>query len=331
MATELQKAEAHTILPVDRLGDTLLVVPHGDLGSYSPQAFQVEFQRVQELLADPSLKNLIVDLGNSRYFGSEMIGALVALRERVKDRGRAVLVEMSADTRIGLETIKADQLFEIRDSRTEVLRTIPRLTFRERLRRYRRPLVLGGTLLLVVALAYGLFVSKVGYQVFGSRTARTYMTLANQWKRYESAESQWTQEEGRVYRAELLDRLESLEETLSHPPMIAFPEDPWLTKANSQFMAVVRGQNERREQFFRCMRWSRVFIRRRTALPLPIVGPLDWDSEFGETAARRKSLESDAPPAAATGSAAEAEREVPAEPVDPDSVDPDPVDSDQVE
>lgn len=275
-ASVLEKAEGHTILPVERLGDTLLVTPHGDLGGYSPHAFHAEYQRVQDLLDDSSIKNLIIDLGGSRYFGSEMVGALVAMRQKVADRGRAVITDVSDDTLVGLEMVKADRLFELYDSRSKALHDVPRMTIGERARRHRKKLGWMVAVALLVGVAWGFHETKVGYQIFGSRTARTYETIARKWNRLEAEKVRWTAEEARSYRAVLLDDLLAMADDMQNPGLIRMREDVYLREAVMYFIGIVRNEKKRFE-FLKNMRYARSLIRKRTGLELTLLGPEDFD------------------------------------------------------
>ena len=77
------RAAQNTVLPVEQVGDLLIVTPVGDPIGFSPAVFRKEFSRVKQLAAKPSVRNVLVDFSNADYFGSAMIGSLVELRRAV--------------------------------------------------------------------------------------------------------------------------------------------------------------------------------------------------------------------------------------------------------
>ena len=295
---ELQTAESHTILPVERLGDTLLVVPHGDLGGFSQRVFQTEYQRLQKVLDDASLKHLIVDLSGSRYFGSEMLGALVALRERVVERGgRAALTDVSRDMLAGLDVIGVDGLFEVFNTRADAVSALASLTVGQRVQRHRRPIKWGLILTVAGGMIWGVHASKIGYELFGSRTARVYEQLAREWTRFDAQSQRWTQDEARTYRSELLDRLASVENSLKQTRLIPERESKWLLNSVSHFQLYVRSESEEEKtEFLRAMYSSHNLITQRTALKIPQL-PLPGDVEIEDSAGAKEPAESSDRPA----------------------------------
>lgn len=234
MDADLKLAESHIILPAERLGDTLLISPHGDLGSYSAQTFHTEFQFAQKLVAQPRIKNLIIDLGGSRYFGSEMLGALLALRAPIVEQGgRAVLVHVSKDTMVGLSVIKADTLFEIMSTRSEALRKVARQTISDRVHHNRRALRWTAALLILLLGTWWLYASKVGFQVVGSRTARAYEEIAHLWREYEIGQGTWTSVESHAYGDKIIDELESIDKSIKRRHLYAVRDDHWLIDRKS--------------------------------------------------------------------------------------------------
>ena len=110
----------HVVFPLKRKGDTLIVSPAGDVGSFTSADVQGELNQVVKLFDDPRLKNVIVDLGSSNYFGSEMIGAINFLGSHVRERGgRFAVCEASPDMRQGLHIMKLDTIWPLHESRRE--------------------------------------------------------------------------------------------------------------------------------------------------------------------------------------------------------------------
>ena len=80
---DFEVAERHEIWPVSRVGDLLIVRPTGDLLGFQSTEFQTEYDRVKRLAAQPQYKNLLIDLSGAKYFGSQMIGSMIRLREAI--------------------------------------------------------------------------------------------------------------------------------------------------------------------------------------------------------------------------------------------------------
>ena len=83
--SDWERLPSHEVLPVERIGDLLIVRPKGDPLGFQSSQFQAEYARVTRLASDDAVKNVLVDLSASKYFGSEMIGALVRLRNAVAE------------------------------------------------------------------------------------------------------------------------------------------------------------------------------------------------------------------------------------------------------
>lgn len=79
-------------------GDTLVLTPVRDLRELESPEIEVEGKAIRDrLAADPSLRNIIVDFGETDYFGSTAIGMLIQLWQQVRERGgRMVLCRLSA-------------------------------------------------------------------------------------------------------------------------------------------------------------------------------------------------------------------------------------------
>ena len=122
----------HFVFPVERKGDTLIITPAGDAGSYAGIDVQGELNQVLRLYDNPRLKNAIVDLSGSNYFGSEIVGAMNCLGSHVRERGgRFAVCEASPDMRAGLHIMKLDTLWPLYDGRREAENAIVTQTWGE--------------------------------------------------------------------------------------------------------------------------------------------------------------------------------------------------------
>jgi anti-anti-sigma regulatory factor len=148
--------ELHSIFRVDHRGDTLIITPRGDAAGFGGAEFYREQAAVQQILKDPGVKNLVVDLGEATYYGSTVIGAINRFGIEVRSAGgRIALCRVSDDTRYILRTMKLDELWEHFPSRGQALAVMVSRPMSERL----RPSARWGLLLVGiggVALLYGL-------------------------------------------------------------------------------------------------------------------------------------------------------------------------------
>ncbi|MCA9080241.1 MAG: STAS domain-containing protein [Planctomycetaceae bacterium] len=74
------------IFAVEKTGETLCIKPRGGEG-FRYQDLHLEANSIRGQLLKPDCKNLIVDLADMEYFGSEFIGALVSMLREVRNRG----------------------------------------------------------------------------------------------------------------------------------------------------------------------------------------------------------------------------------------------------
>lgn len=75
------------IFSVRQVGDALVVSPRGEGSAFRYQDLHLESNTVRSLLNRPGINNLVIDLSQMTYFGSEFIGALVSMLREVRNRG----------------------------------------------------------------------------------------------------------------------------------------------------------------------------------------------------------------------------------------------------
>ncbi|WP_437204667.1 STAS domain-containing protein [Planctomicrobium sp. SH664] len=75
------------IFTIERLENTLVVCPHGEGSAFRYQDLHLEANTIRGHMMKPGIKNLVVDLGDLDYFGSEFIGALVSMLRETRSRG----------------------------------------------------------------------------------------------------------------------------------------------------------------------------------------------------------------------------------------------------
>ena len=201
---ELERASRHSVWPVERAGDLLIVAPRGDLAGFSVPGFRSEFDRVVRLSRNPAFRHVLVDLGAANYFGSELIGALVDLGRVVGDRGRPAepvaapvpdpasgnaLVEfvdsgrtagggeapegrlmavcsVSPDMQAGLSVMGVDRLWAVYPDRKAAVADLAKITVRDRAASSWRPLAAVGGLTLLAAVVAALAMPSVRDALF---------------------------------------------------------------------------------------------------------------------------------------------------------------------
>lgn len=75
------------IFKVELLDNTLVVMPHGDGSSFRYNELHIESNAVRARLAKTDVRNLVIDLSDMEYFGSEFIGSLISMMRETKSRG----------------------------------------------------------------------------------------------------------------------------------------------------------------------------------------------------------------------------------------------------
>jgi anti-anti-sigma regulatory factor len=77
----------------------------------------VHLKSVRELADTASPPTMLIDLSNTRYFGSAFIGFSIAIANRLKERGdgRLGICGLASFARMAFEKTKADTLFELFD------------------------------------------------------------------------------------------------------------------------------------------------------------------------------------------------------------------------
>jgi anti-anti-sigma regulatory factor len=155
--------ELHSIFRVERRGDALVITPRGDAAGFGGAEFYREQAAVQQLLKDPDVKHLVVDLGEATYYGSTVIGAINRFGIEIRNAGgRIALCRVSDDTRYILRTMKLDGLWEHYPTRGQALAVMASQRMSERLRpRLRWALLTAGVGAMAAVFLFVLLPRKV--------------------------------------------------------------------------------------------------------------------------------------------------------------------------
>lgn len=75
------------LFSVEEDAHTVIVCPHGEGSAFRYQDLHIESNTVRGYLLKPGKRNLVVDMQNLEYCGSEFIGALVSMLRETRNRG----------------------------------------------------------------------------------------------------------------------------------------------------------------------------------------------------------------------------------------------------
>ncbi|MEM7810470.1 MAG: STAS domain-containing protein [Planctomycetota bacterium] len=155
MDKTLAETADHSILIAEARGDTLIVTPRGDRAGFSEVDFSVELKRVQAVLQGGQFDNVIIDLSQANYFGSEMIGVINGLLDQARrNGGKGGVCDVSTDMMEGLKIMNLADYWPIYNSRSHaasdiVNESVVQSASRLALRKYGGVLVAAAALLLV--------------------------------------------------------------------------------------------------------------------------------------------------------------------------------------
>ena len=109
----------------DRLGEALVMTPHGSVGDLDLLGSDQIRRAVLEALADETVRHLVVDLGSIDYFGSILLGILVQAWRIISARGgRMAICDASDEERTLLATTRLDSIWLIAATRDEALERV---------------------------------------------------------------------------------------------------------------------------------------------------------------------------------------------------------------
>jgi anti-sigma B factor antagonist len=106
----------------EELGRVLLLVPHSRLGSLFEAEIDKEACELLEMINQVKGLSIVIDLGDSDYLGTAMLGAVVRLWKRISQRGgRLALCRISGPVHDTLRITKLHAVWPIFDTREAAL------------------------------------------------------------------------------------------------------------------------------------------------------------------------------------------------------------------
>lgn len=113
------------IFHLEPLDPDLIIRPIGEGPSFRYADLQMEANYIRTMVADPKIRNVVIDLGDLSYFGSEFIGALITICREKKNRGGAVgLCNARDEMKEVLENMSLYKLWPYFETQKEAITTL---------------------------------------------------------------------------------------------------------------------------------------------------------------------------------------------------------------
>ncbi len=121
--------ESSKVFVTERDGDTLIVVPHGDGLGFLYADVQIETNNIRRVLGWTDVANLVIDLEQLDYFGSDVIGVFITMARESSNRGcKAAMCNATEKMRQVLQSMKLFRLWTHFSSRIEALAFVQQKT-----------------------------------------------------------------------------------------------------------------------------------------------------------------------------------------------------------
>jgi anti-anti-sigma regulatory factor len=143
------------VFPVEIFGNTAVISPAGDSPGFASAAITGEVAILRDFLAQPGIQHLILDLSRTNYFGSVMLGELIALTQATQQQGGRVAICGASNDMLEITRImKIDSMWERFSNRAQALRAIATIPLTERLYRQRHWFVRTAIVVLIGLLYF---------------------------------------------------------------------------------------------------------------------------------------------------------------------------------
>jgi anti-anti-sigma factor len=187
---DLEKTAMHRVYKTEQLGDALVVAVQGDSAGFSIGSVHNEMVTIVGIAGNPEVKNLIIDLSGSNYYGSLILGEIVNLAQVVREKGgRVALAGTSPDMKEVLRMMRLDAMWEKYPTRDMALRAVANLPWQERVKPYVTPVAIGSGIALLVGLY--LFLPRKDYTPEYYRTTSKIWDEAKSLKAVNASDSEW--------------------------------------------------------------------------------------------------------------------------------------------
>jgi anti-anti-sigma factor len=117
--------DASTDFQTELIDGILVITPTTDLGELDFQWLEDESARLRELVGQPEVRSVVIDLHRTTNFGSSALGMFVAIWKRLNQKqGQFALCGISSKEQQVLRAVKLDAQWTICDTRAEALQAI---------------------------------------------------------------------------------------------------------------------------------------------------------------------------------------------------------------
>ncbi|HUG91664.1 MAG TPA: STAS domain-containing protein [Planctomycetaceae bacterium] len=107
----MARSQIPQIFPHERRGATLVVRPRGDSLGVQELDLKREIDALHKLIDDPRVTGLLVDVGQAPYFSSIVLGAVLAMCQKIRGRGgRAAFCNASPGMLDIMQIMKLDSV-----------------------------------------------------------------------------------------------------------------------------------------------------------------------------------------------------------------------------
>jgi len=118
-------ASSPGIFEIEQQNDTIIVVPVVNLRELEYQRIEEGARKVLDFLNSNGIKNVVLDLHKTDYYGSSALGIFMKFWKRVRERnGRMAFCNVSAHEKDILQFTHLDHLWQICSSRNEALEAV---------------------------------------------------------------------------------------------------------------------------------------------------------------------------------------------------------------
>ncbi len=115
-------ADPQKVFLVERLGNTLVVLPQGPALQFKHQEVHLESNALLRVVEEPAFKNVIIDLHCVDYVDSLIISSVLRCLTKIKQRGgKSVFCAASENMRSLLTSIQFGRLWPAFATREEAL------------------------------------------------------------------------------------------------------------------------------------------------------------------------------------------------------------------
>ena len=105
--------------------DTLIVLPLGHSLQFAPGAVESQTGKLIEILDEPEIQHVVVDLQKVSMLDSIVIGAIIAFANRArKQGGQACLCHVSKRMQETLNYVRIDQMMTQHETREDAMASI---------------------------------------------------------------------------------------------------------------------------------------------------------------------------------------------------------------